>query len=90
MKIRRIADYFPSSAATSQTQPVAEQEVAPEAQAVTGEAVRISRSARAGDEAGASTGGRSEKVARLAEAVRSGSYRPDSKVVAEAVYKELF
>ncbi len=90
MKIRRIADYFPSAAAATQTPSVAEQEVTPEAQAQTGEAVRISRSSQNSDGTGATTGGRSEKVARLAEAVRSGSYRPDSKVVAEALYKELF
>ena len=90
MKIRRIADYFPNAQTAQPAQQIEEQTTAPQAKVASEEAVRISRGARVGDDSAAAAGGRADTVARLSEQVRSGSYRPDSKVVAEALYKELF
>jgi flagellar biosynthesis anti-sigma factor FlgM len=58
----------------------------------TGDAVVISQSMRAATQqsaAAATDPSRAERVQRLKEQIKSGSYRPDSEKVAVAVMKEL-
>lgn len=58
----------------------------------TGDAVVISQTMRAASQQSASSAvdpSRAERVQRLKEQIKSGSYRPDSEKVAVAVMKEL-
>jgi len=67
-----------SASDSANKQPSAAQQKTPDQQAVT-----LAPGLKGGED-------RAQKVARIAEQVKSGTYKVDSKEVAESLYQELF
>lgn len=91
MKIGKLSRLFSAFEVTPEIQAKqAEQtqNTQPQAPVQATEAVRVSSSfGYSGEDSGES---RSEKVARIKQAVQDGYYKPDSKEVAKAVINDLF
>lgn len=86
MNITKIARLL-----SAQTEPVRSQQIANQTETpVLQDNEAVSVAGNFGSGSGDGSDARAEKIAKLTEAVKSGSYNPDPREVAAAVYKDLF